>query len=287
MDFNIEILPIEAIDPARTKQVILKRPHASWSQSAYSVPFGEKIVSNRDYPYEGLSVLLDGENYHFLDGIAVGVKKGGEYVKLAPKQVTVSPWKLTYLYENAAEQVNLVTSYYLMKGAGARQNGITATVILESNALSPYRAHEVLGQSPTAVVIEPLVDIRHMYEYSQPEEHSFRALRDGMLIWRGENRISLRTAHECEVRTWKKEFEWWYKLGSGFREKTGAGVAFKGERKKLVSFGELEIPLGCGRAPLRVKAGPDRVRCCGPRGGDGLCPRSCLGNNFSCGHTHG
>ncbi|GAH89729.1 unnamed protein product, partial [marine sediment metagenome] len=42
----------------------------------------EKIVPNRDYPYEGLSVLIEGANFHFLDGIAVGVKKGKRYAKL-------------------------------------------------------------------------------------------------------------------------------------------------------------------------------------------------------------
>ncbi|MBN2267122.1 MAG: hypothetical protein JW725_02155 [Candidatus Babeliaceae bacterium] len=229
MDFNIEILPIEEINPARTKQVILKRPQASWSQSVYSVPFASKIIPNRDYPYEGLSVLLDGENIHFLDGIAVGVRKGGDYVKLAPKQVTISPWKMIYSYENDGEGVNLTTSYYLMN-RGKWQNGITASVILETTNAS-------------SVVIEPLIDIRHMYAHSSPEEHSCRVLPDGMLIRRGEKCISLRTANDCEVRTWKKEIEWWYKLGSGFREKTEGGVAFRGERKKPVSLGELEISL--------------------------------------------
>jgi len=45
---------------------------ASWSQSVFSVSFkdlSEKIIPNRDYPYEGLSVLIEGENFHFLDGI--------------------------------------------------------------------------------------------------------------------------------------------------------------------------------------------------------------------------
>jgi len=240
MDFNITILPMEEINPARTKQVILKRPQASWSQSVFSVPFGEKIIPNRDYPYEGLSVLLEGETIHFLDGLAVGAKKGGAYVTLAPKQVTVSPWKLSYMYENAAEQVNLVINYYLMTGEWASQNGVTACFSLEGDVSS--------------VVIEPLVDIRHMYEESKPEEHFCRVLSDGMLIWRGERCISLRTAHACEVRTGKKEIAWWYKLGSGFREKTDAGAVFTGELKKPVSLGEIELPLDNTAAALLVIA---------------------------------
>ncbi|HUV03350.1 MAG TPA: amylo-alpha-1,6-glucosidase [Desulfobacteria bacterium] len=267
MNFHVVLQPVEDNNPEKTKHAILKRPHASWSQSVFSVTLGKKVIPNRDYPYEGLSVLINGENIHFLEGIAVGAKIEGEYVKLAPKQVTVSPWTLSYYYDNAAEHVHLVTSYYLMKGEGKRQNGVTACISLESNALSPYRAcgkappglagaraEPVMGQSPTVVVIEPLIDIRHMYAHSQPDELSCRALRDGMLIWRGEKCISLRTAHACEVRTGKKEIAWWYKLGSGFREKTENGAVFTGELKKPVSLGEIELPLDNTAAALLVIA---------------------------------
>ncbi|GAH97687.1 unnamed protein product, partial [marine sediment metagenome] len=131
----------------------------------------------------------------------------------------VSPWKAIYYYENE-EGINLAISYYLMN-IGATQNGVTACVSFESNASS--------------VVIEPVVDIRHMYDYSEPEEHFSKALYDGIHIWKDEKCIAIRTVNECEVRTWKKKTEWWYKLGSGFREKTDGGVVFKGEIKKPAS----------------------------------------------------
>jgi len=239
MNFKVEIPSVEHKNHAMTRHVILKRPQASWSQSVFSVPFGdspEKIVPNRDYPYEGLSVLIEGANFHFLDGIAVGVKKGERYAKLRAKKVTVSPWKAIYYYENEAG-VNLAISYYLMN-IGAKPNGVTACVSLESNA--------------TSVVIEPIVDIRHMYDYSEPEEHFSNALNDGLRIWKDEKCISIRTVNECEVRTWKKETEWWYKLGSGFREKTDGGVAFKGEIKKPVSLGEIEISFGDSSTALLI-----------------------------------
>lgn len=115
---------MEDKNPALTRHAIIKRPQASWSQSVFSVPLGNKIIPNRDYPYEGLSVLINGENFHFLDGIAVGVKKDGEYVELSAKNVNVSPWKMSYSYENELARLNLTTSYYLMN-IGAKQNGIT------------------------------------------------------------------------------------------------------------------------------------------------------------------
>ncbi len=228
MNLSIDLLPVESQNPARTRHAIIKRPRASWSQSVFSVPLGNKIIPNRDYPYEGLSVLIEGENFHFLDGIAVGVKKEGEYVELSAKNVNVSPWRMNYYYENEAERLKLTTSYYLMN-SGAMQNGITACVSLESNASS--------------VVIEPIVDIRHMYEGSAPKRHSCKTLNDGMLIWRDEKCISIRTVNECDVRTQKKKIEWWYKLGLGFREETESGVVFKGEMRNPVSVGELEIPM--------------------------------------------
>lgn len=230
MNVSIDLQPVEDRNPAITRHVIVKRPQASWSQSAFSVPFGdssEKIMPNRDYPYEGLSVLIEGENFHFLDGIAVGAKKGAKYIKLKAKKVSAFPWEMIYYYENE-EGINLAITYYLMN-IGASQNGITACVSLETNAPS--------------LVIEPIVDIRHMYEHSTPEGHFCRTLSDGMLIWRDENCITLRTINECEVRTWKKKIEWWYKLGSGFREKTGGKVVFNGEIKNPISLGEIVIPM--------------------------------------------
>jgi len=231
MNLSIDLQPVEDRNPALTRHIIVKRMPASWSQSVFSVPFGdlsEKIIPNRDYPYEGLSVLIEGENFHFLDGIAVGAKKGSRYIKLRAKLVTAFPWKMIYYYENEEEKLDLAVTYYLMD-IGARQNGITACVSLESTASS--------------IVIEPIVDIRHMYEHSTPEGHFCRAINDGMLIWRDEKCISLRTVNECEVRTWKKKIEWWYKLGSGFREKKDGGVVFKGEIKNPVSLGEMGIPM--------------------------------------------
>ncbi len=226
--FCVTLPPDEDPNPARTRHVILKRPHASWSHSVFSVPVGEKIMPNRDYPYEGLSVLLDGENYHFLDGLALGVTQGGEYLKLAATEVTVSPWLVSFTYRTEAGHHSLSAHYYLLS-AGSAHNGVTACVSVESTA--------------SKVVIEPLVDIRHMYEFSRPDEHVCTALPNGLLIARAGKYVSIATPNDCAVRTGHRSIEWWYKLGSGFRERTERGPAFNGERKMLVSFGELELSM--------------------------------------------
>ena len=229
--------------------MIIKRPQASWAQSVFSVPLGSKVVPNGDYPYEGLSVLINGENYHVLHGIAVGVKRlDGTYVPLRATNVTISPWKTRYSYENKSEGVHLEASYYLLAG-DVHQEGITACLALESNASS--------------VLIEPLVDIRHMYEPSMPAEHVCQTLADGLLVARHEIRLAIRTTTDCAARAWWREIEWWYKLGSGYREQTDRGVAFRGERKTLLSCGELELSLenrpsalviiACGNSALELE----------------------------------
>ena len=234
MNLSIELRLVEHKNPALTQHVILKQMQASWSQSVFSVPFGdssEKIIPNRDYPYEGLSVLIEGENFHFMDGIAVGAKRGARYIKLRAKKVIASPWEMIYYYENEEEGIHLTITYYLMD-TGAMENGVTACVSLETNASS--------------IVIEPVVDIRHMYDESAPDSHFCTVLNDGMLIWRDEKYISIRTENKCKVRIWEKNkiFKWWYKLGSGFRENIDGEVVFKGEIRNPVSLGEIEIPMG-------------------------------------------
>ncbi|MGC9444013.1 MAG: amylo-alpha-1,6-glucosidase [Candidatus Methanospirareceae archaeon] len=226
--FCVTLPPEEDPNPACTRHVILKRPQASWSQSVFSVSVGEKIVPNRDYPYEGLSALLDGENYHFLDGLAMGVKQGDDYLKLAATAVTVSPWLASFTYRTEAGHHALSVQYYLMN-TGAAQNGVTACVSVESTA--------------SKVAIEPLVDIRHMYEPSLPEEHICRALPNGLVIARAGNHIAIATPNDCTIRTGHRSIEWWYKLGSGFREPTERGVAFRGELRSLLVPGELELSM--------------------------------------------
>ena len=224
--FYVTLPPEEDPNPARTRHVILKRPQASWSQSVFSVPLDGKLVPNRDYPYEGLSVLLDGENYHFLDGLAIGVKQGDDYLKLAATTVTASPWLASFNYKTKAGDYYLSVHYYLLS-AGPAQDGITACVSVKSNV--------------SKVVIEPLVDIRHMYEPSHPEEHVCTTLSNGLQIACAGKYVAIATPNDCTIRTGHRSIEWRYKLGSGFRERTVSGVAFRGEQRILVSPGELEL----------------------------------------------
>jgi len=230
--FSITLPPVESEEPAMTKHIILKRPQASWAQSVFSVPCGrhlEKLMPNRDYPYEGLSVMLSGENHHFLDGVAMGVRtERRNCVRLKPTKVVASPWKAIYFYEGDGG-VRASADYYLM---ALRGEGIAARLLFRTNA--------------PVLVLEPFFDMRHMYDESSPEEHRFYEIRDGWLARSGDRLACLRvhgyggSKIKCELRSARYEIRWRYKLGSGYRTRTD-GITFISEYKTLVSPGELEV----------------------------------------------
>jgi len=242
INLGIDLEPVEHQDPSRTKHVILKRPHASWSQSVFSVPFGDKIVPNRDYHYEGLSVMIDGENWHILDALAVGIKIGDRYAKLSVKTVTAYPWKMVYRY--GFDSGALEVGYYLLNTK--KRNSTAASISLHAQS-----------QIPIKIVVEPLADIRHMYSDSCPEAHWGEVKNGGLLIGserRGDIALYIKTSAHSEIKTLKRTHDWRYKLGAGYRRIENGRIVFAGRSKSMVSLGEIEnssqnavLILTCGR----------------------------------------
>ena len=242
MKFDVEIEPREEQNPARTKHLILKRNYASWSQSVFSVPFSGKIVPNRDYPYEGLSLIVGGGNYHILDAIAVGLKKES-YVNLKPVNVIANPWRMTYFYEGDDE--SLVVSYYLLDVCSG---GAAAHISVETSA------------KDASIVVEPLMDIRYMYDDSNPDDHKTKTTDRGMMIRKDNIFALIETPSPAIVKTWRRPLEWWYKLGSGYREDDDGQITFSGETRTPASLGELEVStkkldlgITCGASESFVK----------------------------------
>lgn len=216
MRFGVGLKPVEDENPAKTLHTILKRPSASWSHSVYSVPFAGKIIPNRDYPYEGLSYVLDGRNHHILDGIAIGV----EGHELKPSKVLAYPWKVIYSYDG---DIKLDVDYYLL---GDRGN--PGRIIIKAD-------------KPCTLEIEPLVDIRRMYDHSDPSSHRSEECKTGLLFGRDDIRVAITTPLPCECQTWHRPVEWFYKMGSGYRENVGGNILFKGEHRQPVSLGMIRI----------------------------------------------
>ncbi|MEM2933829.1 MAG: amylo-alpha-1,6-glucosidase [Methanocellales archaeon] len=232
-DLALELPAVEDLSysGAFIKQAVLKRPQATWSQSLFSCCFEDKVIPNRDYPYQGLHTLINGENWKFLDGIAIGIKKEGRYLPLEASSVLLYPWKMIYRY--IGENFKLDVDYYLLRYEKMSEGA--ARVLLTLQAPEEY-------SKDIAIDIEPYADIRHMYEASNPEAHQ-GAVEDGKLLIRRAEKCIVVGAVDLmpKLREWKESINWWYKLGSGFRELRNGEIKFKGESKQIVSLGELEF----------------------------------------------
>ncbi|MFQ6057017.1 MAG: amylo-alpha-1,6-glucosidase, partial [Methanosarcinales archaeon] len=86
-------------------------------------------------------------------------------------------------------------------------------------------------------------------------------IEDGLLVGRDNKVLSLRTpiCNIGKIRRYFRVFNWWYKLGSGFRENINGTIIFKGENKNPVSFGEIEIPANRNTIPLIIAAGTSKT----------------------------
>ena len=162
-DLSVTLGPVENLygGGSRTLHTILKRKHGTLAQSVFSCPVRDKIAPNRDYPYEGLYAVLNGDSWKFIDAIAVGLNIRDQPVTLRPGPVTVSPWACEYTYR--AGEGTLKVLYYLSDSDGC---------------LGYVRASLDKG-ADASILFEPYFDIRYMYGESRPDAHSGRYLRIG------------------------------------------------------------------------------------------------------------
>ena len=222
-DFSVILEPVENLHGggSRTLHAILKRKHGTLAQSVFSCALRDKIAPNRDYPYEGICAVLNGDSWKFIDAIAVGIKIHGEPVPLIPGPVTVSPWACEYSYE--AGEVTLTVTYYLSDSEGC---------------LGYVRAS--LNKSTDAsIIFEPYFDIRYMYGESRPAAH-VADLSSGTLSVSVDGRTACLSLPGASLRESRHMLEWRYKLGSGDRREFEGQIRPEAESRRIVSFCEIE-----------------------------------------------
>jgi hypothetical protein len=239
-DFSVTLEPVEDLygGGTRTRHVILKRKHGALTQSVFSCPVLDKMAPNRDYPYEGLCAVLNGDNWKFIDAIAIGLKIRGKNVPLKPGPVKASPWAWEYSYD--ADGRALKVTYYLC----------------EADGCLGYVAASAPGG--TSVVFEPYFDIRYMYDASRPEAHVARLLPETLAV-SVDGRTACVNVPAASFRESRHEVEWRYKLGSGDRRKVDGHVRPLAETRKIVSFYEIEssgseatLWFSCGESESRA-----------------------------------
>jgi hypothetical protein len=206
---EIELSPIEDQKPYKTIHLILKSPRSSFSQSVYSVPFRRKIIPNRDYPYEGLSTIHRGENWHILDGVAFGCAMG-----LLPKRVIASHESFRYRYSSEGEWLEVL--YRL---------GTRGELVID------YLS------SVDEIVAEPIFDIRHMYDPSKPAGHRVNPVDRGFVVEKDGVKVFFLSQALRRFVDEKSQTGWYYKLGTGELSDHG----FIGEQSELFIPGVIEL----------------------------------------------
>lgn len=226
-DFWARLEPVEDLYGGgyRTRHVILKRRHASLSQSVYSCRLHDKIAPNRDYSSEGLCSFIKGKSWKFIDAIAVGLVVDGSRLKLKPASVKACPWEWEYAYDAGVYVLRL--SYYLLNTGYGGRGTITASAEGADRDVS--------------IVFEPFFDIRPVEAPSDPESQESEPSQDMLIVSAGEKTACVR-AKGAEFRGPGCIKDWKYKLGKGCRTRIKARIRPVPESKKIASYYELEVP---------------------------------------------
>ncbi len=221
---------------ARTNRFVLRNSLAEFGLSVYSVPIDISFQSkqlhltapNRDYPYEGLLALTEGENWKFLDCFAFCIIKKGVTQELHPRKVSASTWLLDYLYDirdKDEHQGLLKASYWLSDDEHACLN-------LDFKIDSPKNDFELM--------VAPFLDIRHIYSDSEPERHTIKIMKNKnhypMIHAEKDKRLLVifTPNKNVQIEDGMAYLNWFYKLGDGFRTQVPQGIIFRGQSRELL-----------------------------------------------------
>lgn len=211
----------------RTKRFLLRVPTAEFGLSCASVKTIinniEYITPNRDYSYEGFTTLLDLENWKISDGFAFSIfdEDKNKFIAPEPLDLTIKP--------------NNVVYSYLLNG-----NKIFVTYqLIDLEKAARLKVHLNLPKK-MRIRIAPLIDIRHVYDNSAPNEHSIDEIAGNNLNIHRQNygvQISIQNASFNKEST---ILQWVYKLGDGEREEINKRIIFKPHIKTLYIPGFFE-----------------------------------------------
>jgi hypothetical protein len=256
---------------ARNTRCVLMTSSAEWVQATFSCQFnsGEKLLvaPNRDYPYEGLMVYQDGENWKYIDCFALAIKhENGRYIPISAGKVKATPWQMTYCYKisradikkDQKGEVPFYMSYYL-DSKNSLEN-ITGCVELYFPGGLIYESVRIYP------IIQPFIDIRHMYTGSQFDTYRWWQDQPGSdnkrIFISNYNRTLTFYLPPVDITLFQgpQMQDWRYKLGTGSRipykddnhPDINNAPVFKSEEKKVAWFFTLQIPPDYNQKFLRL-----------------------------------
>ncbi len=218
-------------DGARTRRYALRVPGAEFCQSGVSYQAKDEFTYHRsDFAYEGLLALLGGENWKVIDRIGFQLLADGVPVVLEPAEIQTTPDWVSYHY--ACPLGRLAVTYRLLDHEPFL---FTAT----------YRWVETPEtNAKLELLLKPVLDIRHMYYFSDPEGHRVgtqapRRLTVGCNRW-----LAFGATQDFGFHEERHIWDLLHRLGSGDREKSGNAIVFKREMFRGAELGKLRFPFG-------------------------------------------
>lgn len=218
-------------DGARTRRLALRVPGAEFCQSSVSYLAKDEFYYHRpDFAYEGLLALLGGENWKLLDRIGFQLLADGVPVRFEAADIHATPDLVTY--HHTCPLGRLAVSYRLLD-----HDPFLLTV--------SYRWVEAPEtNAKLELLLKPIVDIRHMYYFSDPEGHRV-GKQDGQVFTVGCNRwVAFGADRPFGFHDDRHIWDLLYRLGSGDREKSGSGIVFKREMFRGAELGKLRFSFG-------------------------------------------
>lgn len=237
-------------DGARNRRLALRTPGAEWCQSSLTVRTEEGFYRHRtDFAYEGLLSLVKGENWKFLDGIGFRLRDPeGGLMELVPCELLATPEEVTYTFAGADGVLSI--RYMLLELVPHCTPG--------SEPWTALACRYGWSGSPAVLELLPVVDIRHMYYFSDPAGHRTERPGPRQLLLGGGRFLALRAGADFTWEPLARVVELSYPLGSGNREVAGGVARFQREHFRGFLPGMLAFHLEVGQSiDLHVAAGSD------------------------------
>lgn len=206
----------------------LRTPQAEWVQGT-----GDRLTPDgwhhptTAHRYEGLLVLLDGENWKVLDSVGMRVTRDGSPVLLGQPRIEATPLEVVRRYASGWSVACRLLPH-------AAPSGTALELVV--------RAPEQAGFK---VELRPLMDLRHMYDASAPEETRCEASPEGIYLARGRASV-LCAMPGAAFRPDRQTHALEHPMGSGFREQVADRAAFVSESSLVLAPGTWEADLGPG-----------------------------------------
>jgi len=240
---SLEIDPFE--DPdwdyARAKKVMVRSPSVEWSSSVRSVKvevpeLGSFIMPNRNMPVEGLLVLLRGELWKAIDGVGVSFDDSRQ---LEPSTVRYAVGSAQYRY--CADDREALTVEYAAADAGVATSGG-----LRIGFNFPQQA---MGNRVNFYV---LTDLRPLKRPPAPVDY-YPAIHDGLMGSSSVAKLGLLSDAKVDSSSAsRRELNWQYKMGYGFRSETERGVVFTQEERMIGVLGPYSLTVSSPSHELLV-----------------------------------